>query len=181
LIWLFFFLIPTFFWIIRNIYTLDYFPHTFTANYYNFLAGIQDYIDWQKITSITKSKTNDIELTIILKKNILISLQNNFDEFLFVRIKNILRYYYFSSTYIVSIFALILISINIFISNIKDFIRLNHKIILNLFFSNLYLIIISLAFYSPRFGYIPLFFINLFQVCIIYECTKKIYKKINIL
>ena len=137
LIWLSFFLIPTFLWIIRNIYILDYFPHTFTANYYNFFAGIEDYIDWQKINYLTKVQANDVELTSILKKNIFVSLQNNFNEFLFVRIKNIMRYYYFSSTYIFSFLTLISTVIYIFIFNLKSFIELNKILIINFFFSYL--------------------------------------------
>lgn len=181
LIWLFFFLFPTFLWVLRNIFILDYFPHTFTANYLNFFAGIEDYIDWEKINYLTKNQSNDVELTSILKKNILVSLQSNFNEFLFVRIKNILRYYYYSFTYIFSFLTLTSAMFYIFVFNFKNFIELNKILIFNLLFSNVYLFIISLAFYSPRFGYIPLTFINLFQICIIYECFKKIFKKNTLL
>lgn len=181
IICLFFFVIPILFWLLRNFYVLEYFPHTFTANYYNFFAGIQDFVDWEKIGSIVNQETNDIVLSDILKKNILVSLQNNFDEFIYVRIKNIIRYYFFSLAFIFSILAFTSSLVYILVFDFKSYFKMNKILLISFIFSNLYLIIICLAFYAPRFGNIPLFFINFFQICILFACVKKIYKKINFL
>ena len=53
---------------LRNFYLLEYFPLSFSANYLNFFAGIQDFIDWNKIQKILDQGTNDIERSNILKK-----------------------------------------------------------------------------------------------------------------
>ena len=84
-----------------------------------------------------------------------------------------IRYYYFSLTFIFTILTILLSVFYIFVLNLKNYLK-DHKIpIISLIFSNIYLIIVCLAFYSPRFGYIPLFFINLFQFCILLNCVKK--------
>ena len=84
-----------------------------------------------------------------------------------------IRYYYFSLTFIFTILT-ILLSFLYFCFKFKNYLK-DHKIpIISLIFSNIYLIIVCLAFYSPRFGYIPLFFINLFQFCILLNCVKNL-------
>ena len=169
------FLLPCIIWIIRNYYVLGFGPHLYTANYILIYYGLFDYLEAHKIDALVRG-LDDLGKVTKLKSLIIEKISSDYLGTVIIFLKKFLRIFYYHNTYISS-FLLIILLIQAYNKNRKEFTNYLNSKIEKIFFTYfficiLYFFISCLAQSSWRYSLIPSIYKQLFEIFLILNLIK---------
>lgn len=166
---LFFFLVPSIYWMTRNYYILGFGPHMYTANYILIYYGLFDFLDSGKIDELSRG-LDDLGKINTYKPLIIEKIKADYVGAIILFVKKFLRHFYYHNTYLAFLFMVFSSCWLYFNNSKKIWSSLYEKkaklFLLCLIISIIFLLITSVAQFSWRYSLVPSIFFLLFSNCL---------------